>query len=62
VTAPHQVARADSWFLSPGVRGAFNCPGGLQIVPGVAWPIGIGPSRGSSYLLVYLSFEHPFMR
>jgi hypothetical protein len=62
VTGARQVARADSWFLSPGIRGAFNFPSGLQIVPGLAWPIGIGPSRGSDYLLVYLSFEHPFMR
>jgi hypothetical protein len=62
VTGAHQVARADSWFLSPGIRGAFNFPSGLQIVPGLAWPIGIGPSRGSDYLFVYLSFEHPFRR
>jgi hypothetical protein len=62
VTGAHQVARDDSWFLSPGVRGAFNFPGGLQVVPGLAWPIGIGPSGGTDYLFVYLSFEHPFRR
>ena len=62
VTGARQVARDDSWFLSPGVRGAFNFPGGLQVVPGLAWPIGIGPSSGTDYLFVYLSFEHPFRR
>ena len=62
VTGPRQVARDDSWFLSPGVRGAINVPGGLQIVPGLAWAIGVGPSSGSDYLFVYLSFEHPFRR
>ena len=42
--------------------GAFNFPGGLQVVPGLAWPIGIGPSGGTDYLFIYLSFEHPFRR
>jgi hypothetical protein len=32
------------------------------VVPGLAWPIGIGPSGGTDYLFVYLSFEHPFRR
>jgi hypothetical protein len=29
-------------------------------VPGVAVPIGLGPSHGDRSLLLYLSFEHPF--
>jgi hypothetical protein len=40
------------------VLGAFAS--GLQIAPGVAVPIGVGPSRGERSLFVYLSFEHPF--
>ena len=60
VTGARQVAREDTWFLSPGVRGAFNFPSGLQVVPGLAWPIGLGTSRGDEYLFAYLSFEHPF--
>lgn len=47
-------------LLSPGMRWAHNVRGGLQIVPGIAFPIGVGPSAGERGVLVYLSFEHPF--
>jgi hypothetical protein len=46
-------------LLSPGVRWAFNFQNGLQIVPGVAVPVGVGPSSGQKWLILYLSFEHP---
>lgn len=49
-------------LISPGVRAAFNFASGLQIVPGLAFPIGIGPSRGERSAFFYLSFEHPFNR
>jgi hypothetical protein len=49
-----------SFLVSPGVRWAINAPSGLQIVPGLAVPIGVGPSRGERSLFLYLSFEHPF--
>jgi hypothetical protein len=32
----------------------------LQIVPGLAIPLGLGPSKGDKGVFVYLSFEHPF--
>jgi len=48
------------FLVSPGVRWAWNFKSGLQVVPGVAFPIGAGPSRGSRQVLLYLSFEHPF--
>ena len=48
-------------LLSPGVRWAYNFPSGLQIVPGIGVPIGVGPSHDRS-VLVYLSFEHPFSK
>lgn len=44
-------------FLNPGVRFAINRPGGLQIVPGIAFPIGAGPSAGERQVLLYVSFE-----
>ena len=47
-----------AFFVSPGIRWAWNFPNGLQIVPGVAVPIGVGPSRGDRSVFVYLSFEH----
>jgi hypothetical protein len=45
-------------LLNPGVRWAHNL-GSLQIVPGVAVPIDVGPGRNTG-VFVYLSFEHPF--
>jgi hypothetical protein len=60
VSGPNERVRARSFFLSPGIRGAINFPSRLQIVPGIAVPIGIGPSRGDRGLFLYLSFEHPF--
>ena len=48
--------------MSPGVRAAFDLPSGLQIVPGVAVPFGVGPSDGERGVFVYLSFEHPFRK
>lgn len=50
----------DTLLVSPGVRWAYNFKNGLQIVPGVALPIGVGPTAGERSVLLYLSFEHPF--
>jgi hypothetical protein len=49
-------------FINPGIRYAINFKSGLQIVPGLAVPIGLGSSRGSSGLFAYLSFEHPLWK
>lgn len=62
VTGPDQRTASEGFFLSPGLRAAINMSSGLQIVPGVAVPIGLGPSSGERALLLYLSFEHPFAR
>jgi hypothetical protein len=51
-----------SLFLSPGIRWAYNFKNGLQIVPGIGVPIGIGPSVGEKGVFLYLSFEHPFRK
>lgn len=60
VTGKDVTVNSNSFLLSPGVRYAFNFPSGLQIVPGLAVPVGVGPSSGSTSLVLYLSFEHPF--
>ena len=62
VTGPRQTARTTEFLLSPGVRTAINLRSGLQIVPGLAFPFGIGSSRGERSVFAYLSFEHPFAR
>ncbi|MBF0500818.1 MAG: transporter [Candidatus Riflebacteria bacterium] len=53
--------RSDSFYISPGFRWAINCKNNLQIVPGIAFPIGIGPSNDRA-VFFYLSFEHPFKK
>lgn len=52
----------DDLVISPGFRSALNFESGLQIVPGIAIPIGVGPSSGSRGVFFYLSFEHAFAR
>ena len=52
----------DDLVISPGFRVALNFQSGLQIVPGIAIPIGVGPGSGSRGVFFYLSFEHPFTR
>lgn len=62
VVGPGRTTRRRQLLVSPGVRWAFNFASGLQIVPGIALPQGLGPSRGESAVLLYLSFEHRFQR
>lgn len=62
VVGPNATQWSGQAFISPGVRWAYNFNSGLQIVPGLAIPIGIGPSDGERGVLVYLSFEHPFRK
>jgi len=51
----------ESLFVSPGVRGAFDV-GRVQVVPGLAVPIGVGASSGERMLFLYLSLEHAYRR
>jgi len=44
-------------LINPGIRWALNFKNGLQIVPGLAAPIGVGPSYGQNGIFLYLSFE-----
>ncbi|HEX2833348.1 MAG TPA: transporter [Thermoanaerobaculia bacterium] len=48
--------------ISPGIRWAYNFDNGLQIVPGLAVPMPVGPDHGERSIFLYLSFEHPFRR
>ena len=59
LAADTRAAEESAW-ISPGLRAAIDFPSGLQIVPGLAFPIGFGPSEGERRVLVYLSFEHGF--
>jgi len=62
VTGSGRTERSTEVLLSPGLRGAIDFASGLQIVPGIAFPFGIGSSRGERAVFAYLSFEHPFTR
>jgi len=62
VTGPGATRRREEAYLNLGVRWAFNLRGGMQIVPGVAYTVGLAPSRGEDALFLYLSVEHPFRR
>lgn len=62
VIGPDQTQVQTATYLSPGIRWAYNFPSGLQIVPGIAVPIGVGASRGEKAIFLYLSFEHPFTK
>jgi hypothetical protein len=55
-----QIFRA--LIINPGLRYAINCKSGLQIVPGIAAPIGLSSSSGRSGIFIYLSFEHPLWK
>jgi hypothetical protein len=62
VVGDGQTAGEEFLFLNPGVRWAFNLAGDLQIVPGVAYTIGLSPDSSQDAVFLYLSFEHPFKR
>ena len=62
VLSPGQTQRAHTIYISPGFRWAYNLKNGTQIVPGVAVPVGLGPTRGEVGVLFYFSIEHPYRR
>lgn len=62
VVGPDKTVWDRSLLLNPGIRWAYNFKNGLQIVPGIAAPIGLGPSSGEKGIFLYLSFEHPFRK
>jgi hypothetical protein len=62
VAAGGRVVGETGWVLNPGVRWAFDLPGDLQIVPGVAYNIGLGAEPDENAVFLYLSLEHSFKR
>lgn len=62
VAGPDRRKREHTFLLNPGVRWAHNFASGLQIVPGIAVPVGVGPSSGDWGIFLYLSFEHPLWK
>lgn len=60
VVGLNKTNRRQDLYVSPGIRWAYNFSSGLQIVPGIGVPIGVGPSSGQRGVIFYLSFEHPW--
>ena len=60
VVGANRSNRRQDIYLSPGIRWSYNLSSGLQIVPGVGVPVGVGPSAGDKGVILYLSFEHPW--
>jgi len=57
VVSPGHTTNNYSLLLNPGIRWAWNLKNGFQVVPGVAVPLGVGPSHGERGIYLYLSFE-----
>jgi hypothetical protein len=57
-----QAGEDRSFVVSPGLQYAFSLGDDVQLVPGIAFPVGVGPSDGQRAVMLYLSLEHPFRR
>jgi len=62
LTGPNTKEWTSSVLMNPGVRWSYNFQNGLQIVPGIGIPLGVGPSSGERGVFLYLSFEHPYRK
>lgn len=60
VIAANSTERENTFLLNPGFRFAIDFKSGLQVVPGIAFPIGFDAARDDYGVFLYLSFEHPF--
>jgi len=56
------IETESSFFIDPGMRFAIDFESALQIVPGLSFPIGTGPSEGDFGVFPNLSVEHPPFR
>jgi hypothetical protein len=62
VIGHRSVKNEHEFLVSPGVRWAWVFKRGLIVSPGVAAPIGVGPSRGERGIFFYIAFEHLFKK
>ncbi|MBZ5505407.1 MAG: transporter [Acidobacteriia bacterium] len=62
VIGPKQTQWESQVFVNPGIRWAYNFSSGLQIVPGISMPVGVGLTSGEKGVFFYLSFEHPYRK
>lgn len=48
--------------ISPGIRWGHTFHSGFAIIPGIAVPIGFGPSRGNRGMFLSVAIEHRFKK
>jgi hypothetical protein len=60
VLSVERTTGGQRWVVSPGIRWAHDLASGLQIVPGLAYTVDVGPGEEPDALFLYLSFEYPF--
>jgi hypothetical protein len=60
VVGDGRTVREELWRLNPGFRVAIDVSRDLQVVPGFAYTLGLGPASEEDGVFIYLSFEHPF--
>jgi hypothetical protein len=53
------LQRTSAVIVNPGMRFAIDFPSGLQIVPGLSFPIELGRGAPAFSVFTYLSLEHP---
>jgi hypothetical protein len=54
------TTKEDVFLFSPGFRWGFDLPKDVQVVVGLAVPLGVGPSAGERGVFGYLSVEFPY--
>jgi hypothetical protein len=60
ISGPGSTRKHETVVVGPGVRVAFDLAGDVQIVPGLAYSVGLTEGSDEDGLFVYLSVEHPF--
>ena len=56
---PGVIQHVSTFQRNSGVGWALDFKNGLQVVPGLSVPLGVGPSQGQRSFFLYLSLEHP---
>lgn len=62
VDGPGETSRSNDLLVAPGIRATVDLVPGMQLVPGILVPIGLGSRDGVRSVSLFLSVEHPFRR
>jgi hypothetical protein len=62
VTGSRLTKNEYSVLISPAIRWTHEFKNGLSVSPGIAVPVGVGPSRGERNIFFYITFGHPIKK